>query len=42
MVCLTILISNLYFLITLQRYKEHLKYANILMCFFCYLIYRNI
>ena len=37
MVCLTILISNLYFLITMQRYKELSKYANYLMYFFCIL-----
>jgi hypothetical protein len=34
MVCLTFLISNLYFLITMQRYKEYLKYASCLMYFF--------
>nr|DAO39655.1 MAG TPA: hypothetical protein [Bacteriophage sp.] len=27
------LISNLYFLITMQRYKEYSKYANYLMYF---------
>ena len=41
MVCLTFLISNLYFFITMQRYKEYLKYASYLMYFFYILTHYN-
>jgi hypothetical protein len=41
MVCLTILINNICFLTTMQRYKELSKYASYLMCFFYYLTYYN-